>query len=112
MTWAEIGERTAIYSYNTAEAYKDVWHQCCNFLKETEGLKDIEKLNGEDVTAYLESRIEAGVSRATFAKESAALAKLENALNSYANLRGNGNNYNFRGSIRELSSSAKTLEKT
>jgi integrase len=111
-TWAEIGEKTAIYSYSTAEAYKDVWHQCCNFLKETEGLKDIEKLNGEGVTAYLESRIEAGISRATYSKEAAALGKLQVALNAYADMRGNGTNYDLRSGIRELAVEAKQLEKS
>jgi len=108
---AEIAVKTAIYSYQTAESYKDVWHQVADFAKENCGLKDIEKLSQIEVKAYLECRIEKGVSHATFQKECAAVSKLENALQMYADKRGTERHYDFRTTIREVSRSdgAKSL---
>ncbi|HPL67700.1 MAG TPA: hypothetical protein PLG94_14305 [Smithellaceae bacterium] len=99
---AEIAEKTAIYSYQTAESYKDVWHQVADFAKLNCGLKDIEKLSEVEVKAYLESRIADGVAHSTFQKECAAINKLENALNSYANKRESGREYNFRSVTHQV----------
>ena len=112
-TPAQISEKTAIYSYETAEKYKDVWHQCANFAKQNCGLKDLEKLSAVEVRAYLESRITDGLARATFARECAALSKLENAMNLFSAKRENGKTYNFREVIRVIAKSgdAKKLER-
>jgi len=109
---AEIAEKTAIYSHQTAESYKDVWHQLADFVKENCGLKDIEKLSPEDVRSYLESRAAEGVAHSTFAKECAAINKLENALNSYAAARGTGREYNFREVTHQVKlEQGKSLER-
>ena len=100
-TWADMGKALAVYSYNTADTYKDTWHQFADYAKTELGLKDMEKTSAEHVQAFLESRIAVGVALATFAKEAAALGKLENALNLYSEKHERGNQYNFREAIRE-----------
>jgi len=110
---AEISEKTAIYSYQTAESYKDVWHQVADFAKENCGLKDIEKLSEVEVKAYLESRAAEGVAHSTFQKECAAVNKLENALSAYADKRGTGREYNFREATHQVKAEqGKSLERS
>lgn len=101
-TSADVASKTQIYSYQTAESYKDVWHQVADFAKKNCGLKDIEKLSQVEIKAYLESRISEGVAHSTFQKECAAINKLENALNSYADKRGTGREYNFRSVTHQV----------
>jgi len=112
-TSAEVAEKTQIYSYQTAESYKDVWHQVADFAKENCSLKDIEKLSSTEIKAYLESRAAEGVAHSTFAKECAAINKLENALSAYADKRGTGREYNFRDATRQVKvEQGKTLERS
>jgi len=110
--WAEMGEQLGIYSYGTAETYKDVWHQFADYAKAELGLKDLEKTTAESIADYLEYRIEQGVAFATYMKDAAALAKFENALNLYSEKFNRGNKYHFREVIREAAKDAsKELER-
>ncbi len=109
-TWADLGQKLHIYSYGTAETYKDTWHQCTKWIKENLGIKDIEKLQGEHIKAFLETRIADGIKYSTFERECAALAKFENALNMY---KGFDAQYNFREAIREIKQeAAQVLDRT
>lgn len=108
-TWADLGKELRIYSYNTAETYKQVWHDFAQWAKENAGLRDIEKTSQEHVKAYLESRIADGVKYTTFEKECAALAKFENALNAYSERLERGNEYNFRDAIKEVKVEAREV---
>jgi len=111
-TSSEVASQTAIYSYQTAESYKDVWHQVGDFCKKNCGLKDIEKLSPDNVREYLESRISEGVAASTFAKECAAINKLENALSAYAEKRASGREYNFREVTHQVKvEQGKSLER-
>lgn len=111
-TSADVAEKTQIYSYQTAESYKDVWHQLADFAKENCSLKDIEKLSSTEIKAYLESRAAEGVAHSTFQKECAAINKFENALNSYAAARGTGREYNFREVTHQVArEQGKSLER-
>jgi len=94
-TWHEIGKRLGIYSYSTADAYRDVWKQLLSYAKSNFGVKDIEKLNSEIVHSFLHSKIEQGVSKRTFQQYAAAIEKLEVALNMYSERFNRGNTYNF-----------------
>ena len=112
-TSADVASQTTIYSYQTAESYKDVWHQLADFAKLNCELKDIEKLSEKEVKAYLESRIADGVAASTFAKECAAINKLENALSAYADKRGTGREYNFREATHQVKvEQGKNLERS
>ena len=94
-TWHEIGKRLGIYSYSTADAYRDVWKQLLSYAKSSFGVKDIEKLNSEIVHSFLHSKIEQGVSKRTFQQYASAIEKLEVALNMYSERFNRGNTYNF-----------------
>jgi len=94
-TWHEIGKRLGIYSYSTADAYRDVWKQLLSYAKSNFGVKDIEKINSEIVHDFLHSKIEQGVGKRTFQQYAAAIEKLEVALNMYSERFNRGNTYNF-----------------
>lgn len=110
-TWQEIGREVRIYSYGTADTYRDVWRSAFDHAKTEHGIKDVEKLTPEAVQSYLESRVEQGVAHSTYQKEAAALGKLEQALNRYSEAHDRGNTYDFRSAIAESRAEAHTLSK-
>lgn len=110
-TWQEMGREVRIYSYGTADTYRDVWRSAFDFAKTEYNIKDVEKLTSEAVQSYLESRVEQGVAHSTYQKEAAALAKLEQTLNRYSEAHDRGNSYDFRGAISEAKTEAHTLSK-
>ncbi len=94
-TWHEVGKELNIYSYATADQYRDIAKDLMSYTKEQFGIKDIEKLSSEYIQAYLENKIAEGVRYNTFQKYAAALEKLEVALNQYAQSHNTGNQYSF-----------------
>ena len=94
-TWHDIGKEIGIFSYATADQYRDISKDLMNYTKEQFGIKDIEKLQSEHIQAYLENKIAEGVRYSTFQKYAAALEKLEVALNKYAETHNTGNQYSF-----------------
>jgi integrase len=96
---AEIAAQLGIHSYNTADAYRAVWRQLMSFAKAEFGLRDIESLDAFHVRTFLEAKVEDGVAHATWVQYAAACSKLENALNAYAESRGNSMRYQFRTAI-------------
>ena len=94
-TWHEVGKELGIYSYATADQYRDIAKDLMNYTREQFGFKDIEKLSSEHIQAYLENKIAEGVRYSTFQKYAAALEKLEVALNQYAQSHNTGNQYSF-----------------
>ena len=101
-TWHEIGKSIYIYSYATADQYRDISKDLMNYTKQQFGVKDIEKLQSEHIQAYLETKIADGVKYSTFQKYAAALEKLEVALNKYAESHNTGREYHFDlSSVRE-----------
>ena len=111
-TWTDLGKSLNIYSYKTAETYKDTWHQFGHYCRHELGVRDLESLTGEHVRAFLESRIEDGVKYSTFKKEAAALAKFENALNQFAANTGSEKQYDFRAAMSEVrQEAAQVLER-
>ena len=110
-TWHEIGKNIAIYSYKTADQYRDIAKEAFRYAKEQFGVKDIEKLQSEHIQFYLESKIADGIKYSTFQKYAAALEKLEVALNSYAQSHNTGREYHFDlSSVREQA--REVLERT
>jgi len=105
-SWSNLGQALNIYSYQTAQTYKDTWHQTAHYAKSELGVRDVERLSSSDIRSFLESRIADGVKYATFQKEAAALSKLENAMNQYAERTGSGATYDFRGAIQEIRTEA------
>ncbi len=101
-TWHEIGKQLGVHSYATADNYRDVWRYTLQYARENFGIRDIEKLTPEAVSAYLESKIDAGVKHATFMLYAAAVEKLESALNMYAEKNKTDKTYNFSAAIRPM----------
>ncbi len=101
-TWHEIGKNIYIYSYATADQYRDIAKDLMSYVKQEFHIKDIEKLTSEHVNAFLESKIADGIKYSTFQKYAAALEKLEVALNKYAESHNTGREYHFDlSSVRE-----------
>lgn len=94
--WEELGKELPICSFKTAEAYKDVWHQCAKWGKENFKLNNIEKIDDKIINAFLEHKIkDDDISKSTFQQYAAALSKLEVALDKYAEKNETGKEYNF-----------------
>ncbi len=110
-TWHAVGKGLGVYSYSTADAYRDVWRACLDYAKETAGIKNIEKLSGEAVRAFLTSKVDQGVAHATFGQYAAACEKLEVALNRYAEKHGTGLEYAFSKEIQGARDVAVNLER-
>lgn len=110
-TWHQVGKQLGVYSYSTADAYRDVWRACLSHAKENYEIRDIEKLSGEAVRAFLQSKVDQGVARATFGQYSAACEKLEVALNRYAEQHGTGREYSFSSDIQAARDAATNLER-
>ena len=97
-TWHELGKSLDIYSYNTADSYRDIAKEAFTFAKENFGIKDITRIEAQYIQSYLESKIEQGVKYSTFQKYAAACEKLEMALSRFANQK-----YDFNlTEVREL----------
>ncbi|WP_306547278.1 hypothetical protein [Desulfobulbus sp.] len=81
------------------------------YAKTEMGVKDIEKLSGENIREFLETKVEGGVSHATLAQYAAALEKLEVALNRYASQNGTGREYHFSQAINEARIAGRGLDR-
>jgi len=114
-TSSRIASQTGIYSYRTAEVYKDTWHSLGQFCKDNFGLKDMSRINSEHVQAYLEYKVEQGVSYKTFQRECAAIGKFETALQSFINKYADvkyqleQRDVNFREAIETVKETAKEV---
>jgi hypothetical protein len=102
-----ISQSTGIHSYNSADAYRGVWIAIMRHAKSQYGIKNIEKLSGEHVASFLNSKVAEGVRYATFQQYAAAGEKLAVALNGYAEIKATGERYDFTGSIKEIRQQAQ-----
>lgn len=74
--WHTTGKSLNIHSYSTAEAYKDVWHQAARWVKAEFGVRDVTRIQGAQLAAWLRHKIDAaGIARGTFRQYAAALEK-------------------------------------
>lgn len=110
-TWHQIGHKLGIYSYKTANAYRSIWGQIATHVRSEFGQKDMEKLTGEHMQSFLQSKIEAGVAHATYQRYSAACQKLESALNKFADQKGTGQTYDFQSAISSANKIGGTLQR-
>jgi integrase len=105
-TWHELGKNLLVYSYATADSYRDIAKEAFAFAKENYNIKDITKLEAQHIQSYLEHKIEENIKYSTFQKYAAACEKLEVALSKYT-----GKEYNFDlTEVRELAQ--QILQKT
>ncbi len=79
--WHDMGKRLNVYSYSTAEAYKDVWHQAARWVKAEYGVHDVTRIEGRQLGAWLRHKIDdGGINRGTFRQYAAALEKFAVAI--------------------------------
>lgn len=89
-----------VASYKTMESYRNIWNNLFNYLKEHFKINDIEKIESHHILAYMDYKIEYYPSKQYLEKISAALGKLEVALNLFSRqYKDNPKTYDF--SIRQ-----------
>lgn len=98
-TWHEMGQKMGIHSYNTADAYRECWVRCFEYNRRENGLKDLTKIEPQHVENYLNYCVDSGVSRATYNQYSAALGKLNVALNRFSENKKLGRSYDLTKGI-------------
>jgi hypothetical protein len=76
-----LTERTGVYSHKTADNYRAEMRQCFQYVKDNFGIKDIEKITGDHIKAYLSDKIErTGGNKNTIAASASAVVKMAVAL--------------------------------
>jgi integrase len=109
-TSQNISRLSNIYSYSSAQDYKDTWHLFGRYAKRRLGIKDMTTLNADHIVSYLEKRIDDRISLNTWKKEAAHLGKLQNALDLFSKKYGIKRNYaDFRIAINSLRPLAKKI---
>ena len=98
----ELAQQTGIHSYKTLDTYRGVAQNLLQYAKDNLGVKDIEKLTGDAVRSFLESKLEQGVSYNTLKTYTAAVTKLETALEKH-----NGSTYNLSQAAAEVLQQAR-----
>lgn len=95
----EIAKVIGIFSYSTADAYRQTWRELGNFVKSEYNVKshafDITKIENTQVHAFIRSKIEGNVAKEYYGKVCAAVEKLEVALNRFAEKNETGIMYDF-----------------
>lgn len=103
----QIAKQLGVHSYGTADTYRDVWVAILKHARDYHGIRDIEKLKGEHVASFLLSKVEAGVSYATYQQYAAATQKLGVALQCYTKDAAPGR-FDFSSAVAEISILAKS----
>jgi integrase len=73
-------ERYGVFSMRTADTYRVTWRECLQYAKDNFKVKDIEKVNGEIIRAFILDKLEETKNRNTIDKISSALIKMGVAL--------------------------------
>ncbi len=105
-SWHNVGKEIGIHSYLTNDQYMKVNIEAFQYIKENLNVKDILNLEPQHIQSYLESKVESGVKYSTLQSYSAALEKLEVALNEYAKSHDLGKTYDFHEAIQSVKDSA------
>ena len=111
-SWHKLGKKMGIHSTGTRDTYEATWRQVLEHAKSEFGVKDIERLTGQHIQSYLESKIsvsENRISNQTFLNYSAACEKLETALTMYAFRAATGNTYSFTQNIQAVRETAREI---
>ncbi len=98
----ELAKHTGIYSYKTLDTYRDAAQNLLQYAKDNGFTRDIERLTPEAVRSFLESKLQEGISYNTLKTYTAAITKLETALEKH-----NGNTYNISQAAAEVLQQAR-----
>lgn len=89
-----------VSSFQTMETYRRIWNNFGFFLRDEFGLKDFEKIKDNHIESYILSKINTDKSKQYLEKISAAIGKLETALEYFSeNVKNENKKYDF--SIRQ-----------
>jgi len=99
-----------VSSYQTMESYRSIWNNFFNYLKEHWAIKNCELIEAHHVVSYMEYKLEYYPSIKYMQKISAAIVKLETALQYFTKaIYGQSKSYDF--SIRqEILNEARDLK--
>lgn len=102
-TSSAVGAKTALHSNGTNEGYYDKCIELAKWVRELDGTKDVEKITGAHVSAFLLEKIDLGVSRSHWSGYAAAYSKLEQAQVKFAeSVRGISTNFGYRAATDAL----------
>lgn len=104
---ANIATKTGIHGITTKDNYLEKWQEFARYAKDEYGVRDLEKIAPEHIRAFLDEKIENGVSYSHWAGYAAAFGKLENALYAYSEKFDRGTSYDLRSVVNELRPEAK-----
>lgn len=106
-TSENVNARVAITCIGTMNSYAPTWRSFGSWAKDEMGVKDIRLLGPEHAKAYLEHRIDQGISKDTYDREASALSKMETALDRWAEKTGNLRTEGLRDGIDQTRDLAK-----
>ena len=112
-TWHKLGKKMGIHSTGTRDNYEATWRQVLEHAKTQFGVRDIEKLSGEHIQSFLESKIsdpENRISAHTFLNYLSACEKLETALIMYAFRTATGRSFSFTPNIESVRETAREIK--
>ena len=98
----ELSKQTGIHSYKTLDTYRGVAQNLLQYAKDNGFTRDIERLTPEAVRSFLESKLQEGISYNTLKTYTAAIGKLETALEKH-----NGSTYNLSQAAAEVLQQAR-----
>ena len=103
---ASFGKQSGIFSFDTFKGYLSVAIDAARYAKENFSLKDISKIDAKMINAFLQSKIDKGVSKSTFNSYKSALEKFEAALSAKYSQK-----YDFQIKTAELQGKEKLVVK-
>ena len=111
-SWYKLGKKMGIHSTGTRDTYEAIWRQMLEHAKSQFGIRDIEKLTGDHIHSFLESKNldpENRISNQTFFNYSSACEKIETALTMYAFRTATGNSFSFTPNIESIRETAMEI---
>ena len=107
-TWANLADNMGIYSSKTYENYLKISVEFGRFCASKDGfnLKHIENAKSKHVEAFINHKLEQGISRNYFKQICAAIGKLETILNMTAEKFGTGKQYHWDAALNKVREAA------
>ncbi len=104
-----IAKKMGIHSFATHSEYLKTSQQAFQYIKSNFGVKDITKIEGEHIQAFLEAKITDGIKLSSFRTYAAALQKLEVALSRYSEKQHLETTYHFSECIKNVAEDASNV---
>lgn len=107
-TWANLADNMGIYSSKTYDNYLKINVEFARFCASKDGfnLKHIENAKSKHVEAFINHKLEQGISRNYFKQICAALGKFKTILNMTAEKFGTGKQYHWDAALNKVRETA------